>query len=96
MKQGTLLMAAAAAALLVACATPQERAARMQAEMDQMIVVYGPACSKLGYNVNTDQWRHCVLQLSAKDDVERARAHYSLSYGHPRWAWGGYWGPYWW
>ena len=58
---------------LIGCATPAERAAQMQHEVDEMIAVYGPACEKLGYKGDTDHWRDCVLRLSAKDSVERAR-----------------------
>ncbi len=59
--------------LLQGCATPEERAARAQAEVEEMITVYGPACEKLGFARNTDPWRECVLRLSARD-VNRARA----------------------
>ena len=92
----TLLIAVGAAALLSGCATPQEKAARMQAEMEQMMQVYGPACTKLGYSNNSDQWRNCVLQLSAKEDAERyARPSYYAGFGRRHWGMGGYWGPYW-
>ena len=78
----------AAALLLSACATPQERAARKQAEMTEMIAVYGPACDRLGYAQQTDQWRSCILSLSTKDEVQRYGGH--AGYGGP---WGGrYWG----
>ena len=40
--------------LLAACATPAEQAAMMNREVDRMIVVYGPACEKLGYKSDTD------------------------------------------
>ena len=58
----------AAALALAGCATPEQRAAQWQWEVDQMIVVYGPACEKLGYKPNDDPWRDCVLRLSARDD----------------------------
>ena len=75
-----------AALLLSACATPQERAARKQAEMTEMIAVYGPACDRLGYTQQSDQWRNCILSLSTKDEVQR--------YGNT--AYGGVWGPRYW
>lgn len=62
-----------ATVLLAACATPAEQAAQMEREVDRMIVVYGPACDKLGYQTNTDLWRDCVLRLSTKDDIDRIR-----------------------
>ncbi len=85
----------AAALLLSACATPQDKAARKQAEMAEMIVVYGPACERLGYAQQTDQWRSCIISLSTKDEVQR----YGTSYGYGPWGgpyWGGgYWGRGW-
>lgn len=83
---------ALAALLLAACTTPQERAAQMQAQADEMVVIYGPACQRLGYTVNTDQWRACILNLSAKEDL-----HNYLSYPYysgPGYWHHGYWGPY--
>lgn len=61
----------ALAALLASCATPAERAAQVQREVEQMIEVYGPACEKLGYNADTDQWRDCILRLNAQERYER-------------------------
>lgn len=88
-------LACLATLLLAACTTPEQRAANMQAEIDKMMQIYGPACSKLGYATNSDQWRNCVLQLSAKEDAERYSPHYYAGYGRGHWSWGGYWGPYW-
>lgn len=80
--------------LLAGCTTPEQRALRMQKEMNEMMAVYGPACTRLGYASNSDQWRDCVLQLSAKADAERyAHPRWSIGYGRGRWA--GSWGPYW-
>lgn len=58
-------------AMLSACATPAEQAATIARETDRMILVYGPACEKLGYKNDTDPWRNCILQMSAKNDFER-------------------------
>jgi hypothetical protein len=90
----TLLVAVGAAAVLSGCATPQEKAARAQAEMEQMMQVYGPACSKLGYPAASDQWRNCVLQLSAKEDYQRYNTSYYAGYGRRHWSFGGFWGPW--
>jgi len=95
---GNLFKAVLAALMLAACATPQERAVQMQAEIDRMMIIYGPACSKLGYQTNSDQWRSCVLQLSTKEEIERyGYPHYYAGYGYGRshWGFGGRWGPYW-
>lgn len=56
-------------ALLVGCSTPGERAARAQAEVDEMIQVYGPACERLGYKPDEDKWRECIIRLSSKDEL---------------------------
>ena len=80
-----------AALLLGACATPQEQAARKQAEMAEMIQIYGPACDRLGYAQQSDQWRNCIISLSTKDEVQR----YGSYPGHVG-PWGGrYFGGYW-
>lgn len=85
----------AATLLLAGCTTPQQQAANMQAEMDKMMLVYGPACSKLGYATNSDQWRGCVLQLSAKEDIERyGNPSYFAAYGSRYWGMGTRWRPY--
>ncbi|MGX4643516.1 hypothetical protein [Massilia sp. SYSU DXS3249] len=87
------LIVLSAVLLLGACATPQERAARKQAEMAEMIAVYGPACDRLGYAQQSDQWRNCILSLSTKDEVQRYGNHpgYYGGWG-PRYWGGGYWG----
>lgn len=54
---------------LTACSTPQQRAQQQQAEMDKMIVEFGPACEKLGYQARSDPWRNCVVQLAAKNQA---------------------------
>ncbi len=54
--------------LLQGCATPEERAARVQAEVDEMIKVYGPGCEKLGYAKESDPWRQCILRLATRQD----------------------------
>lgn len=83
------------ALLAAACTTPQERAARAQSEMEQMMMVYGPACSRLGYPVNSDQWRSCILNLATRDDLQRySGPSYYGGWGAGRWR-GGFWGPYW-
>jgi hypothetical protein len=62
-----------AALLAFGCATPAERAARMQAEVEEMIEVYGPACETLGYKRNDDKWRECIIKLAAKDERRYSR-----------------------
>ena len=64
---------AALAVLQVAagCATPQERAAAVSREVDDMMQVYGPGCERLGYKPDSDAWRDCVLRLATKDEIEQ-------------------------
>jgi hypothetical protein len=66
-----LCVPALLAVLLGGCVTPQERAAQKQAEVEQMMQVYGPACGRLGYTVGSDPWRSCVLNLNAQDEMQR-------------------------
>ena len=86
-------LSACLAMSLSACATPQERSAQAQADVAQMMAIYGPACARLGYAVQSDTWRNCVLTLGAKYDLQR--------YGPGYYGWGpGYWrggwrDPYW-
>lgn len=54
--------------MLTACVSPAERAARMQAEVEEMIQIYGPACEKLGYKRDDNPWRDCVIRLAAKEE----------------------------
>jgi hypothetical protein len=92
-----LIVVAASALLLAACSTPQERAARMQADMDRIMVEYGPACARLGFQPQSDPWRNCVLQLSTKDEITRYGypTHVYGGFGRSHWGGGGLWGPYW-
>ncbi|NMG46221.1 hypothetical protein GPA22_21095 [Aromatoleum toluvorans] len=57
-------------AVLASCATSAERAAQVEREVEQMITVYGPACERLGYKAENDQWRDCVLRLNAQQRYE--------------------------
>ena len=56
-------------AALPGCMTQAQRAAAAQADVDDMIKVYGPACDKLGFTKDTDLWRECVLRLRAQNDA---------------------------
>lgn len=89
----TLIVLSAALALS-ACATPQERAARKQAEIAEMMMVYGPACDRLGYAQQSNEWRNCILSLSTKDELQRYGTSPGYGYGGwgPRYWGGGYWG----
>jgi len=78
----SIVVAGVAALALAGCATPEERAAQAQAEMEGMMAVYGPACERLGYKPSDDRWRDCVLRMAARDDM---RARYPMSttcFGH--------------
>jgi hypothetical protein len=47
-----------------------------------MMRVYGPACERLGYKGNTNEWRSCVLRLDTKDNTERYPTT-TTCFGHP-------------
>lgn len=67
--------------LLAACATPGDRAARMEREVAEMVKTYGPACEKLGYKADSDPWRDCILQLNGQESQRRAAPTCFRSYG---------------
>jgi hypothetical protein len=68
---------------IAGCATPVDRAAQWQAEVDTMIEVYGPACEKLGYKRDEDKWRDCLLRLSSRDERRYSRYPATTScFGH--------------
>ena len=70
---------------LAGCATTAERAAQWQAEVDNMIQVYGPACEKLGYKRDEDKWRDCLQRLAAWDERKYSRPPTTTScFGHRR------------
>jgi hypothetical protein len=51
----------ASMALLAGCAT--DPAAQQKYALEQMeykLQVYGPACEKLGFEKDTDEWRTCI------------------------------------
>jgi hypothetical protein len=83
-----------AALALAGCATPQERAARAQADMERDMTQYGPACLRLGYAAASDPWRACVLQLAAKEEIRNNSNMGPYYGGYGRWRGGGFWGPY--
>jgi hypothetical protein len=56
---------------ITGCATPEQRAAQISAEVDDMVRVYGPGCEKLGFKSDTDPWRDCILRLATKTSLER-------------------------
>ncbi|MDN4060451.1 hypothetical protein QPK31_19770 [Massilia sp. YIM B02769] len=88
------LIVLSAALVLSACATPQEKAARKQAEMAELMQVYGPACDRLGYAQQSDQWRNCIISLSTRDEVQRSGNYGPYGGWGPGWR-GGFWGRGW-
>lgn len=74
----TLILTAASALCLLGCSTPEQQALNQQAEMERMIAQYGPACTKLGYEMNTDPWRDCILQTATRNGDNRARVSTSI------------------
>ena len=67
--------------LLTGCATvsPAERSAQMQRRADEMLQIYGPACDKLGYAHESDEWRNCVIDLANQEEMKA----YIRLYGYP-------------
>ena len=57
--------------LLAGCMTQEQKTARAQQQVTEMVQTYGPACEKLGYQRDTDQWRSCILSLDTKENTDR-------------------------
>jgi hypothetical protein len=53
------------------CMTQQQRAAAVSRDVEDMMLVYGPGCERLGYKSDSDAWRECVLRLATKDQIEQ-------------------------
>jgi hypothetical protein len=53
--------------MLAGCATPEQEAQYNVRHMDYLITVYGPACDRLGFQRNTDQWRECIVRLDGNN-----------------------------
>lgn len=77
----TLLYALTAISLF-GCATPAERAAQIEREVEEMIVIYGPGCERLGYTNGTDDWRNCILRLAQRDAAYTRYPTTTTCYGH--------------
>jgi hypothetical protein len=73
-----LILATLSVSCLIGCSTTQERAQKQQVEMDRMIAEFGPGCSKLGYAVNSDPWRNCIVQLAADKGVRQGGVSTSI------------------
>lgn len=95
MKLAALVPVLLLAPWLSACTTPEQRAVQARVEVEQMMQVYGPACVRLGYAVESDPWRACVLNLSTKHDLQRAASSPGYYGWGPGWRSNGWWGPGW-
>ena len=62
------------AAALAACATPEQRAEEMAGYISEN---YGPTCAKLGYAVDSDAYRNCMLSMYNADQVRYATPWYN-------------------
>lgn len=76
------LILLAVVTLLAGCATDAERSLQAQKDVDQMMQIYGPACQRLGYKADSNEWRNCVLRLDTKNNVERYPTT-TTCFGHP-------------
>ena len=83
----------AATLLMTGCATmtPAERSARMQQHAEEILQIYGPACEKLGYTKDSNEWRDCVLDMANQEEMKAYLRFYGRSpypvgmpyYGYP-------------
>lgn len=64
----------AAASLAASCATPEQRADEMAGYIADN---YGPTCTKLGYALDTDGHRNCMVSMYQADQARVATPWYS-------------------
>lgn len=69
--------------LLAGCVSQAERTAQAVREADQMMQTYGPACEKLGYQRDSDQWRSCILRLDNKESSDHRYPVMTNCFGPP-------------
>ena len=67
-----------------ACSTPERRAERVRAAMEQRMAVHGPACTRLGNVPRTAPWRHCVTERSARAELDELSG-YHMGWRHGAW-----------
>jgi hypothetical protein len=77
-----LLIASVLLAVVAGCATPEQRAAAVEHEVEDMIRVYGPGCQRLGFNADSDPWRECILRLAHRDDLQQRANSTTHCIGH--------------
>lgn len=91
------LVLAAAFLALAACATPEQRAARAEAQL----AADKTECTRLGFTAGTEAFSNCLLKLrEIRAEEARARA---VERANDRWMWGPHWSrwpyhyrrPYW-
>ncbi|HJV86214.1 MAG TPA: hypothetical protein VJ698_12140 [Noviherbaspirillum sp.] len=80
----TSMMLCAVTVLLVACGTPEERAAYREDPVKAMSAEYGPACARQGLSQGSEQWRSCIVQASTRDDLARQGLFYDR---YMQWYW---------
>jgi hypothetical protein len=70
-------------ALLSGCASDplaeQKQATKL---MEYKIQVYGPACEKLGFEIDTDAWRECI-QMEYQQTIIRREQQWNYPYWNP-------------
>ena len=89
-----LLLLSVSLTLLAGCASnpaaEQERATRL---MEYKMQVYGPACEKLGFEKNTDNWRECIqreyeqIMLRMRQNWDYPPPYWRPYYGVPYYRW---------
>jgi len=84
MRTSTMLCAVSATLSLVACGTPQERAAYREDPVLAMAPEYGPLCEKAGLARGSDAWRSCIARSSARNDLAQQGLFYDR---YMQWYW---------
>lgn len=80
----TSILLCAVSALLVACGTPQDRAAYREDPVLAMANEYGPSCEQAGLARGSDAWRSCIIRSSTRNDLAQQGLFYDR---YMQWYW---------
>lgn len=76
-----LILAAAAATALLGCASTDQQA-RVERDVNDLILAHGPVCEKQGYAKDSAQWRNCVYQSARLENTSQQGAEWNFPLTH--------------
>lgn len=71
-----MIVMSMATALLAACGSTQEMTAYGNDPVMALAGEYGPACERMGYGRESNEWRRCIAQSTTRADLARYAQFY--------------------